>query len=111
MFPKEDLSRRMLTKEDLLTVLPDLYARFSEVQLAMLQAHYEAPGHTRTATELAHAAGYPSYSTTNSQYGGLAHLICDACDVKNHQMTNGFNSSPMSGNTGMNTVNSSCDLP
>lgn len=42
-----------------------------ENQIAMLKAHYRAPGRLMTATQLADAVGYPSYSSANLIYGKL----------------------------------------
>lgn len=44
-------------------------------QLAMLRAHYLAPNHSITATELAKAAGYSSYSAANLHYGNLGNAL------------------------------------
>ena len=46
--------------------------------VAMLKAHYRAPGRKITATALAHAAGYSTYSAANVQYGKFAHRLCDS---------------------------------
>jgi hypothetical protein len=45
--------------------------RMNPAQEAMLMAHRNAPNHILTATELAEAAGYDSYTVANSQYGKL----------------------------------------
>lgn len=52
-------------------ILKDL----SDGQLAMLRAHYLAPNHCITATNLAEAAGYSSYSAANLQYGNAGKAI------------------------------------
>jgi hypothetical protein len=44
---------------------------------AMLNAHLWASDHILTATELAHAGGYDSYTSANSQYGTLARRIAE----------------------------------
>ena len=38
----------------------------------LLRSHYAAPGHTITATRLAHAVGYKNHSAANLHYGTLA---------------------------------------
>lgn len=43
--------------------------RISDAQWRMLRAHYRAPEHTMTATELAAAAGFNVYSGVNLHYG------------------------------------------
>jgi hypothetical protein len=48
----------------------------------MLKAHYRSPEWKISAERLAKAAGYPSYSTGNEQYGSFAHQICDLLDHK-----------------------------
>ena len=67
----------------LAVVLPSLTAP----QIRMLQAHYHAPGRTMTATELAAAAGYASYSGANLQYGMIGKAILEQhpIEVKKRQ--------------------------
>lgn len=48
----------------------------------MLKAHYRSPGRKISAEGLAKAAGYPSYSSGNEQYGSFAHQICDLFDYE-----------------------------
>jgi hypothetical protein len=43
----------------------------------MLKANYYAPDRCISASQLAKAAGYPSYSTGNQQYGAFAHRFAD----------------------------------
>jgi hypothetical protein len=50
-------------------------------QLLMLQRHYHAPGRAITSRQLAKALGLTSYNVVKSQYGTLAHRVCDALDV------------------------------
>lgn len=47
----------------------------SDGQLAMLRAHYRAPNFRITATELANAAGYSTYSAANLQYGNVGKAL------------------------------------
>jgi hypothetical protein len=51
-------------------------------QWAMLMAHLRAPNHIMTATELADAAGYDSYTAVNIQYGTLGKNLADELDWK-----------------------------
>jgi hypothetical protein len=51
-------------------------------QEAMLRAHANAAEQLLTATELARAAGYDSYSTANAQYGRLAHEIAEFLEIE-----------------------------
>ena len=45
----------------------------------ILQAHYQMPGHTANAKELAEAAAISDgYYRVNLLYGGLGHMFCDA---------------------------------
>jgi hypothetical protein len=46
-------------------------------QRAMLQAHFNAPGHVMTARGLAEAVGQSDYRYANSQYGKLGHILAD----------------------------------
>ncbi len=49
----------------------------SEGQRAMLRAHYLAPNHTITSTDLADAAGYKGWQGANLQYGLLGKKLRD----------------------------------
>ncbi|WP_349609004.1 hypothetical protein [Cupriavidus sp. DF5525] len=53
------------------TILPGL----TTAQIRMLQAHFYAPDQTLTATQLADAAGYSSYSAANIQYGNVGKAL------------------------------------
>lgn len=44
-------------------------------QLAMLRAHYEAPGHTITATKIADEVHYRGYRGVNLHYGKFCHAL------------------------------------
>ena len=46
-------------------------------QRAMLQAHFNAPGHVMTAKGLAEAVGQSDFRYANSQYGKLGHILAD----------------------------------
>ena len=59
-------------------VLKDL----SDGHCAMLKAHYRAPNQTITATELATAAGYKSYSAANLQYGNVGKALYEELPVE-----------------------------
>jgi|SRR5215213_4181988 len=48
-----------------------------EKHLQMLLAHYGAPNHTITATELAKAVGYKGFQAVNLQYGQLGRKLRD----------------------------------
>lgn len=62
--------------------------KLSNVHYQMLQAQYEAPKHTITAIELAHAAGYKNYSSANLHYGRLAHILGEALGCKTSPLDN-----------------------
>jgi hypothetical protein len=47
----------------------------SEKRKQMLQAHYNAPQHTITATQLTQALGYESFPAANLQYGLFAKRV------------------------------------
>jgi len=57
--------------EGLRTISPKLH----DGQLAMLKAHYHAEDQVMTATELANAAGYASYSSANVHYGTVGKYL------------------------------------
>ena len=48
----------------------------------MLKAPYRAPNQTITATELATAAGYKSYSAANLQYGNVGKALYEELPVE-----------------------------
>ena len=50
--------------------------------LPMLRAHYEAPLHTLTATEMAAAMGYANYGSANLHYGRVGALLCGELNVR-----------------------------
>lgn len=54
---------------------------FNEGYRAMLRAHLAAPDHMITATELADAAGYQSYSGANLHYGYLARCVAEELGI------------------------------
>ena len=47
----------------------------------LLEFHYRSPNYTTTATELAHAAGWKHYRTSNLHYGKLARKLCEALEI------------------------------
>ena len=47
----------------------------NDKHMTMLKAHYNAPNHTITATEIAEQVGYTSFRGINSLYGNLAKTI------------------------------------
>lgn len=55
-----------------------------EKHLELLRAHFEAPQHTATASQLARAVGYPNYKSVNLQYGRLAHRVANRLGVVEH---------------------------
>jgi predicted HNH restriction endonuclease len=57
--------------EALTSALPAI----TDTQLAMLRAHYLAPEHVITASELAEACGFADHRVVNSQYGRLGTLL------------------------------------
>ncbi|GAB4205220.1 MAG: hypothetical protein OHK0022_31100 [Roseiflexaceae bacterium] len=65
------------TVEEYIEAFQLIDAHITDLQRALLRAHYQAPDHTATATELAHAVGASSFRTTNAQYGRLAAKLID----------------------------------
>lgn len=63
--------------EGLRTILPRLHAG----QLAMLKAHYHAENQEITATELADAASYASYSSANVHYGTVGKYLYEIAPI------------------------------
>jgi hypothetical protein len=78
--------------EDKLRPVPDatryagaltrLSDQVSDLQRALLVAHYRAPGHAATARELADAAGVSGWQVVNSQYGRLGSMLREALDYR-----------------------------
>ena len=69
-----------LSVEEYKSALDLIKDQLSEVHLRMFQAQYEAPNHTVTASELANAVGYKSFSPANLHYGRLGCLIGEAAN-------------------------------
>jgi hypothetical protein len=63
------------SRERFRSALERLAAELPENYVALLKAHYAAPGHTTTASNLAEAVGYKSHSGVNLHYGRLASLL------------------------------------
>lgn len=53
----------------------------SEKHRELLQAHFEAPRHTRTYAQLAKDIGYANYGAVNLQYGILAHRVAETLGI------------------------------
>jgi hypothetical protein len=77
---------------DVLPAVPDaaryadaltrLRTQLSELQCALLVAHYRAPGHAASVRELAVAVGEVNWQVVNSQYGRLGSMLRDALDFQ-----------------------------
>ena len=68
--------------EDRLTeAFSQIHERFSDGQLAMLKAHFNAPNQIITATELAEAAGYKDYSAANLKYGEVGKMLYELAPI------------------------------
>lgn len=63
------------TTDEALNALNRIWLKLSAGQKAMLLAHHKAPAQRLTATQLAEAAGYASYSAANLQYGLLGAMV------------------------------------
>lgn len=63
------------TTEEATRALNRVLPKLSDGQRAMLRAHLKAPGQRITATQLAEAAGYATYSAANLQYGLLGVML------------------------------------
>jgi hypothetical protein len=59
-------------------ILPTL----TDGHVAMLKAHFRAPGRQLTATQLAEAAGYATYSAANLQYGLVGRALFEQLPVE-----------------------------
>lgn len=62
--------------------LTRLQNQLSELQRALLIAHYRAPRHAATAREIATAAGETDWHVVNSQYGRLGSMLREALDYR-----------------------------
>jgi hypothetical protein len=56
--------------------------KLGDHELLMLQAHATVSGQSITATNLAKAAGYDSFSSANAHYGTLAKKVGDSIGLK-----------------------------
>lgn len=83
-FMQRNRKPTMNTSESFIVPTAEKYAQalkeisISDSQMKMLECHYLAHNRTVTYTELANAAGYPSYATANSMYGKLGRLLGEA---------------------------------
>jgi hypothetical protein len=66
---------RELTVEQYRAAFLKLEPKLTAKQRELLQAHYGAPGHKATYTELARLVGWKRYSAVSLHYGGLARKI------------------------------------
>jgi hypothetical protein len=77
------------TAEDYTKALAAVVAEgVPEKHIELLRAHFEAPGHKRTARQLAQAVGYANYGGVNLQYGILAKRVASRLGVV--EPPNGF---------------------
>jgi len=58
-----------------IAALTRLFPRLAVKHIAMLKAHFDAPGQRITATQLARAADYENHSAANLQYGRVGWLF------------------------------------
>jgi hypothetical protein len=61
--------------QDYRRALAELESELPESHISLLKAHYSSPDHTATATELAAAVNFQSYSGVNLQYGLLGERL------------------------------------
>ena len=66
-----------LTADDYKRAFQALRDKMSESDWRLLEAHYRAPGHVVTATELANKVGFAGYQAVNLRYGLLAKKFLD----------------------------------
>lgn len=81
--PLDQIER--LSAEHYKSALIMLQDEFSETQMSMLRSNYEAPNHTTTATSLARAVGFTSFSASNLHYGRLARRFCEIFHIQPRQ--------------------------
>ena len=73
----------MLSAEDYKRAFLEVRAEMTDKHLEMLRAHYAAPHHSITMSELARAVGYANHSSANLRYGTFAHAMAGRlCFVK-----------------------------
>lgn len=58
-----------------------IISKLHDGQFAMLKAHYHAEDQSMTATELANAAGYASYSSANVHYGNVGKYLYELAPI------------------------------
>ena len=64
------------------TIYPKLHPNY----LAMLKAHYSAPEHTVTMSELAEAVGYSGHRPANLHYGKLGRMIAEELNYRKERL-------------------------
>ncbi|HMU88762.1 MAG TPA: hypothetical protein PKL69_02575 [Agitococcus sp.] len=86
-FMQKNRKLTMTTSKDFIVPSAEQYIQalksinISDGQKKMLGYHYLAHNRTVTYTELAEAAGYPSFNTANSMYGKLGRLLGEALSM------------------------------
>lgn len=60
----------------------------AEEHVALLQAHFKAPNHTATWTQIAEVVGYANRNAVNLQYGTLARRVAHRLGIV--EPPNGF---------------------
>jgi len=75
--------------EEYVRAFKKIQTGLTNAQCAMLKAHYRADGQTLTATELAKAAGYATYSAANLQYGMVGYNLNEELPIKLETRANG----------------------
>jgi len=75
--------------EDYVAAFRNILKDLTDGQLAMLRAHYHAPHHRITATELAKSADYLNHSAANLQYGNLGKALYEEYPLEIPRRTDG----------------------
>jgi putative restriction endonuclease len=68
--------------DEYVRALSALEGRINDRLRSLFRAHYAAPNHTATATELAASVGIESHAVVNSYYGRLGHQLCDFLGIE-----------------------------
>ncbi len=77
--PDEEVLKQLdsLTTDDYEEAFQALRDKMNKSDWRLLEAHYRAPGHVMTATELANKVGFAGYRAVNLRYGLLAKKFLD----------------------------------
>ena len=82
------MSYQIPDKKKFIKALNAIATQLPKSYIELLKAHYRAPKHRITASELANAVGYHNYKAANLNYGKLASIIMDQFGIAKSEKVN-----------------------